>query len=201
MLGGASLRASIKCKTLNHMQLLVQIKDYHPDVYKGDGNAGAIALHLIKAYELLINENVLRLDTRRRDDPFAEPQELAFDVFVNQPQCIGRGCPYSCIERAPRTFRFDEDTGVACAYTQGRDAEYDVHLAVGQCPQNCIHYVTTEQRLVLEDLLQRVTSGLEPPWQVGGIIDALLSQARFENGRDRSPKRKAKSSADFVDWY
>lgn len=34
------------------------------------------------------------------------------------------------------------------------DGEYTVQLAVGQCPELCIHYVTEEQRDLLTDMLQ-----------------------------------------------
>ena len=36
---------------------------------------------------------------------------------------------------------------------QGED--YDVQLAVGQCPRNCIYWVTPMQREVLESLMGR----------------------------------------------
>lgn len=34
------------------------------------------------------------------------------------------------------------------------DGEYTVQLAVGQCPETCIHYVTAEQQDLLTDMLQ-----------------------------------------------
>lgn len=37
----------------------------------------------------------------------------------------------------------------------GHGDDYQVQLAVGQCPKRCIHYVTPSQRAVLEDLLGR----------------------------------------------
>lgn len=37
----------------------------------------------------------------------------------------------------------------------GHGEDYQVQLAVGQCPRSCIHYVTPAQKIILEELLDR----------------------------------------------
>jgi hypothetical protein len=37
----------------------------------------------------------------------------------------------------------------------GQGEDYGVQLAVGQCPRNCIYWVTPMQREVLENLMER----------------------------------------------
>ncbi|KAL9273477.1 hypothetical protein AKJ16_DCAP27725 [Drosera capensis] len=51
-------------------------------------------------------------------DPFDNPECEALDVFVNEVMCVGQGCPYSCVKRAPHAFTFSS-LGTARATTQG----------------------------------------------------------------------------------
>lgn len=181
-----------------------KVKEFHPDVYRGDGDAEAITMRLIRAYELLVDGAELAgLRRRRSADPFVDPDEdSARLTFVNELNCIGTGCPYSCVARAPNTFFFAEDTSRARAFPQGGDTEYDVHLAVGQCPRSCIHYVTSGQRAVLEDMVRSIVDGEFTADQVALSLAGLISRANFENGRARAPpKRAAARSGKFVDWF
>ncbi|RRT46329.1 hypothetical protein BHE74_00030001 [Ensete ventricosum] len=104
-------------------------------------------------------------------DPFDEPECEAYDLFVNEFQCVGKG--------------------------HGDD--YLVQLAAGQCPRNCIYYVTPSQREVLEDLLQ---SALAAPYDIAeaALLDSLIAKAKFENNRYQKPKKKPKVSTEYVDW-
>eukprot|EP00898_Chlorokybus_atmophyticus_P007921 jgi/Chlat1/812/Chrsp104S01312 len=72
---------------------------------------------------------------------------------------------------------------------------------VGQCPQLCIHWVTPEQRQLLEEELQRAVNGWASPDEVGVVLDMYLARAKYQNNRYQPPKRKAKSSGQYVDWY
>uniref|UniRef100_A0A0D9WG83 J domain-containing protein n=1 Tax=Leersia perrieri TaxID=77586 RepID=A0A0D9WG83_9ORYZ len=108
-------------------------------------------------------------------------------------------CPYSCVKRAPHAFAFADDTGTARAISQGLGNDYNVQLAVGQCPRKCICYVTPCQRIILEEVLASV---LMTPYDLSeaAVLDSLLSKATFENNRYKKPKRETKSSSDYVDW-
>ncbi|KAJ6434428.1 hypothetical protein OIU84_018025 [Salix udensis] len=39
----------------------------------------------------------------------------------------------------------------------GHGEDYQVQLAVGQCPRSCIHYVTPSQRVILEEFLDSIS--------------------------------------------
>ncbi|XP_024524855.1 uncharacterized protein LOC9641707 [Selaginella moellendorffii] len=178
-----------------------KVKEYHPDVYRGAEDPEAITQCLIRAYEELSLETKPSIGQKRRSlDPFQEPEGEANDIFVNELLCIGKGCPYSCVERAPSVFRYNPETGRAQAVVQGRSGDYSVQLAVGQCPRNCIHYVTEEQGKVLRDLLHRASID---PYNSNDFttIQGLIARAAYENGRYRGPKRKPKRSDKMVDYY
>ncbi|EFJ38420.1 hypothetical protein SELMODRAFT_73652 [Selaginella moellendorffii] len=181
-----------------------KVKEYHPDVYRGAEDPEAITQCLIRAYEVSTSfvhslERVFLIEPRSLD-PFQEPEGEANDIFVNELLCIGKGCPYSCVERAPSVFRYNPETGRAQAVVQGRSGDYSVQLAVGQCPRNCIHYVTEEQGKVLRDLLHRASID---PYNSNDFttIQGLIARAAYENGRYRGPKRKPKRSDKMVDYY
>ncbi|KAL2614163.1 hypothetical protein R1flu_025855 [Riccia fluitans] len=177
-----------------------KIKEYHPDVYQGIGDADAITQRLLRAYEILTKELELPPSKRKSFDPFKEPECFAEDLFVNEVACIGRKCPYSCVERAPDVFQFASDTGCARAVTQGKGEEYHVQLAVGQCPRSCIHYLTPRQRITVEELLRSVIEGTVYSNETV-ILEGLIAKANFENGRYQPPKRKAKKTEEWVDWF
>lgn len=178
----------------------VKVKEYHPDVYRGQEDAVLITQRLIEAYELLSKRVGQDTSKRKSGDPFEVPECEAQEVFVYELNCIGRGCPYSCVERAPGVFRFAPDTGCARAVAQGRPDDYGVQLAVGQCPQNCIYYVTPLQRETLERVFERALEGTVHSDETA-LLESLLARAKFENGRYTPLKREAKTSTKWVDWY
>jgi ferredoxin len=112
------------------------------------------------------------------------------------------GCPYSCVARAPDVFSFAANTGCARAVSQGTGQDYRVQLAVGQCPRNCIHWVTPLQRTVLEDILEQALQGTMFSTEAL-MLEALVARAKYENGRYQPPKqkRKPKGSNEWVDWF
>ncbi|KAF6995748.1 hypothetical protein CFC21_012197 [Triticum aestivum] len=175
-----------------------RVKEFHPDVCKDTENADLIMRRVLEAYEMLSGNMGMMLE-RNNVDPFDEPECEARDIFVNELLCIGTGCPYSCVKRAPHAFAFADDIGTARAISQGNGDDYPVQLAVGQCPRKCIYYVTPCQRTILEEVLASI---LMTPWDLSeaAVLDSLTSKAMFENNRYRKPKREAKSSSDYVDW-
>ena len=167
---------------------------------------------------------------REDADPFEEPEGPAQSVFVNEFACRGRGaCPgyCCCVERNPGSFAWAEDTNAARfrvdAETWGdlnrramstgasdavkEDADIAAHrlnLAVGQCPEAAIHWVTPRQRTVLEGLVADAIDGTSAPNEAGARVYELLAKAKWENGRAAAPaasKRRAKASTRWVDWY
>lgn len=179
-----------------------KVKEFHPDVYKGPGNASSIVQRVIKAYEILIKRiSQGEYIQRSNSDPFEEPDCEALDIFVNEFLCIGKGCPYSCVKRAPHVFSYAPDTRCARAVTQGQGEDYQVQLAVGQCPENCIFYVTPSQRVILEELLARALESNDY-LNEASMLESLIARANFENNRYQGrPKRNTKQSTKWVDWY
>ncbi|KAG8388314.1 hypothetical protein BUALT_Bualt02G0112700 [Buddleja alternifolia] len=111
------------------------------------------------AFRFFLN---LKLNFRECVDPFDQPECEAFDVFVNEVLCIGKG--------------------------HGED--YKVDVAVGQCPKSCIHYVTPLQRIILEELLH--SSILNMPYDTSSeaeLLYSLIVKAKYENNRYQVPKR------------
>lgn len=178
----------------------IKVKEYHPDVYRGQEDAVAITQKLIEAYEVLLKRVGQGTSVRRSMDPFDNPECEAQDVFVYELDCIGRGCPYACVDRAPDVFRFSAETECARAVAQGEPDDYAVQLAVGQCPRNCIYYVTPLQRETLERVLERALEGTFYSTEMA-LLESLLARAKFENGRYTPSKREAKTSTEWVDWY
>lgn len=181
-----------------------RIKEFHPDVYKGTEDADAITQLILRAYELLTKDTISRTYRRKNLDPFEDPECEAEDVFVFEMTCMGRGCPYPCVERAPDVFKYAADTGCARAVLQrpGQGEDYGVQLAVGQCPRNCIYWVTPMQRVILEDLMERALEGTTYSSEVL-TLEALIARANFENGRYQPPKQKRQPSRsdEWVDWF
>ncbi|GBG80688.1 hypothetical protein CBR_g31147 [Chara braunii] len=179
-----------------------KVREYHPDVYEGKFDANALSQQLIKAYKALLGElEGADFQRLRETNPFKEPEGPATCLFVNQLRCIGKGCRYSCVERAERAFKFSEETGRARASDVADVDDYNVQLAVGQCPELCIHIVTPRQKSVLESLLGSVINGVASPAEAGLELDGLLAKACFENGRERRSKRVVKRSEKYVDWF
>ncbi|CAL5330250.1 unnamed protein product [Camellia sinensis] len=178
-----------------------KVKQYHPDVRKDGELSDTMIRHVIQAYQILSKYTKTEIIERECLDPFDEPECEAFDIFINEVLCVGKGCPYSCVERAPHAFRFASSTGTAHATSQGHGEDYHVQLAVGQCPRSCIHYVTPSQRVVLEELLHSI---LDMPYDTSAEADLLYSlivKAKFENNRYQKPKKQPKVSTDRVDWF
>ncbi|KAK8946791.1 hypothetical protein KSP39_PZI007418 [Platanthera zijinensis] len=176
-----------------------RVKKFHPDVYKGSSNPDEIILRVINAYEILSKHLQFESAERSISDPFEDPECEACDIFVNELQCVGRGCSYSCVKRAPHNFTFTLKNGTARAVSQDTLDDYKVQLAAGQCPRRCIHYVTSSQRVILQDVLERV---LNNPFDMGetAFLESLISKAISVNRKYQKPKRKQKMETDYVDW-
>ncbi|XVF41933.1 hypothetical protein PTKIN_Ptkin01aG0320400 [Pterospermum kingtungense] len=187
----AELKAAFRAK----------VKQYHPDVNRDTRDSETMIRRVLQAYELLSNYSRSEIIERECLDPFDSPECEAFDVFVNEVLCIGKGCPYSCVKRAPNAFAYDPSTGTARATSQGHAEDYQVQLAVGQCPRSCIHFVTPSQRIILEELLDSI---LNVPFDTSAEADLLYSlivKAKFENNRYQKPKKQPKTSTKNVDWF
>ncbi|XP_039058716.1 uncharacterized protein LOC120202348, partial [Hibiscus syriacus] len=173
----AELKAAFRAK----------VKQYHPDVNKGGGDSDTMIRRVIQSYEILSNYSRSEIIERECLDPFYHPESEAFDVFINETVLkTSVGCPYSCVKRAPHALAYDPSTGTACATSQGHNEDYQVQLAVGQCPRSCIHFVTPSQRIILEELLDSI---LGVPFDISAEADLLYSlivKARFENNRYQS---------------
>ncbi|CAN0914247.1 Chaperone protein dnaJ C76, chloroplastic [Linum grandiflorum] len=142
----AELKAAFRAK----------VKQFHPDVI-GSGEKGSDVMirRVIRAYEILSDYTRSEIIERECMDPFENPECEAYDLFVNEVCCIGKGCPYSCVERAPQAFTFSP-FGTARVKSQGYSGDYQVQMAAGQCPRSCIHYVTPSQRIILEESLDSI---------------------------------------------
>ncbi|CAA2968119.1 chaperone protein dnaJ C76, chloroplastic [Olea europaea var. sylvestris] len=164
-----------------------KVKQFHPDVMKGGEDSDIMIRRVIQAYEILSDSSKSEIIERECLDPFNQPECEAFDIFVNEVLCMGEGCPYSCVNRAPHAFTFSSSTGTARATSQGRGEDYQIQIATGQCPRNCIHYVTPSQRIILEELLDSI---MEKPYDTSAEADLLYSlivKAKYENNRYQKP--------------
>uniref|UniRef100_A0A803Q735 Uncharacterized protein n=1 Tax=Cannabis sativa TaxID=3483 RepID=A0A803Q735_CANSA len=176
------------------------VKQFHPDVNRTGQNSDAMIRRVIQAYEMLSNCSRLEIIESECLDPFEKPECEALDLFVNGTLCVGKGCPYSCVTRAPHAFTF-ASTGTATATSQGHGEDYQVQLAVGQCPRSCIHYVTPSQRIILEELLDSI---MNMPYDCSAEADllyGLIVKSKYENNRYQKPKKQAKVSTENVDWF
>ncbi|KAL8545600.1 hypothetical protein ACS0TY_005652 [Phlomoides rotata] len=177
-----------------------KVKEFHPDVARDAQNSDAMIRRVIQAYEILTDCSKSEIIERECMDPFDQPECEAFDLFVNEDLCFGKGCPYSCVDTAPHVFRFSSVTGTAHAASQGHGEDYRVQRAVGLCPRSCIHYVTPSQRIILEELLDSI---MDMPYDTSAeaeFLYALILKAKYENHRYQSPKKKGKVSGKHVDW-
>ncbi|KAK6915571.1 hypothetical protein RJ641_020688, partial [Dillenia turbinata] len=192
----AKLKSAFRAKSTVVSVEVLKVKQFHPDVRKDGDDSDMMIRLVIQAYETVSNyrrSEVIESCTEVLD-PFDKPECEAFDVFVNEVMCVGKGCPYSCVERAPHAFTY-ASSGTACVTSQGHVEDYQVQLAVGQCPRSCIHYVTPSQRVILEELLDSI---LEMPYDSSAEADMLYSlivKAKFENNRYQKPKKKQPSSS------
>ncbi|KAF6135106.1 hypothetical protein GIB67_040417 [Kingdonia uniflora] len=189
-----------------------KVKQFHPDIYHMDvGDSDQMIRRVLQAYEILSTNSSPESSEREPLDPFDDPECEAFDLFVNETLCAGKGCFDSCVAAAPYAFFFASPTDTARATSQvltckyaacvGYGNGYEVHIAVGQCPRNCIHYVTPCQRVILEELLDGILSA---PYN--GLVEAdymysLIIKAEFENNRYQKPKKQPESPTQNVDWF
>ncbi|KAK9292721.1 hypothetical protein L1049_020700 [Liquidambar formosana] len=180
-----------------------RVKEFHPDVRKDGEDSDTMIRRVIQAYQMLSNYRRSEIIESCREclDPFDEPECEAFDIFVNEFLCAGKGCPYSCVERAPHAFSFVSSTGTAHATSQGHGDDYRVQLAVGQCPRSCIHYVTPSQRVILEELLDSIMNVPYDSSAEADLLYSLIVKAKFENNRYQKPKKQPKASTKHVDWF
>ncbi|XP_051116822.1 chaperone protein dnaJ C76, chloroplastic [Andrographis paniculata] len=179
-----------------------KVKQFHPDVVSdGEQNSDVMIRRVIRAYEILSNCSRSEIIESECMDPFDKPECEAFDVFVNEFMCIGKGCLYSCVNRASHAFQFSSTTGTARAVSQGHGEDYQVQLAVGQCPRSCIHYVTPSQRIVLEELLFSIIGMPYDTSADAELLYSLIVKATYENNRFDIPKKKANVSSKHVDWF
>ena len=154
----------------------------HPDVNKR-GDATEETLRLVKAFEILSAEAKEYTDFYL-GDPFAQrassllrrracfsrhacaAEGPATAVFVNELRCQGRSCTSCCVDKAPEVFHFADDTGAARAekhFSVSGGKEYVMRVAVGQCPTECIHWVTPRQRDILDaELLRYAPADVSP---------------------------------------
>lgn len=199
-----------------------KVKVFHPDVYAGDGDATAITARLNLAYQIVADEvtgggngndydDVYDADGALVDpEPFNDPKGVADRIFVNELRCAGPGCFSCCVDKMPGLFSFDPITNAArCSVTTSVARphwEYPLYQAVAQCPRSCMHYVTPGQLKVLTEELASAVEGRADVDAVAYTLYELLAKAAYENGRDRSSKRKrgtpdAERSTRWVDWY
>ncbi|KAL4559953.1 hypothetical protein LXL04_032099 [Taraxacum kok-saghyz] len=54
------------------------------------------------AKETMYTFTVMEASSSECLDPFDAPECEAFDIFVNESMCAGKGCPYSCVKTALR---------------------------------------------------------------------------------------------------
>lgn len=108
-----------------------RMKQYHPDVYRGEGDGAALARRIVAAYSAVVEDNNAARDAvvdawdgvsevfpwaREDADPFQHPEGPADAVFVNAFDCRGRGaCPSycCCVQRCAGSFSWVEDTNAA----------------------------------------------------------------------------------------
>ncbi|XP_078435408.1 chaperone DnaJ-domain superfamily protein [Wolffia australiana] len=182
-----------------------RVKEFHPDICKNNRHSETIIRRIIQAYEMLSKYYKLQdqggLDLyRESSDPFENPECEAFDIFVNEVVCMGKACPYPCVKTAPHVFSFSS-TGAARAMSHGVMEDYQVQLAVGQCPRKCIHYVTPYQRSMLEELIQGI---LNSPYDEAEVayLEALIAKASMQNNMYQKPKRgQPKSATEYADFF
>ncbi|KAB1202264.1 Chaperone protein DnaJ [Morella rubra] len=177
-----------------------KVKQFHPDVNRNGPDSDTMMRQVIQAYEMLSDYQRYEIIERECLDPFEKPECEAFDLFVNEVLCVGKGCPYSCVKRAPHAFTY-ASTGTARASLQGHGEDYQVQLAVGQCPRSCIHYVTPSQRIIIEELLDSILSKPYDTSAEAELLYSLLVKAKFENNRYQRPKKQPKTSSKHVDWF
>mmetsp|Transcript_30065 Transcript_30065/g.41619 ORF Transcript_30065/g.41619 Transcript_30065/m.41619 type:complete len:267 (-) Transcript_30065:347-1147(-) len=195
-----------------------RVKMQHPDLQQrneSDSPARAAearteanrrTARLLRAYQFLKDEVENSGDALSpgEDDPFTQPRGPVDRIFVNEINCLGRSCYASCVGKMPDLFQIAEDTKRARCISQSilnSEWEYPLFIAVQQCPKNCIHYVTEDQRAFLNGALKGAIDGITSLEDAEIYIYDMLAIASYENGRERKSKRTPKRSSTWVDWY
>ncbi|KAL1808992.1 hypothetical protein ACET3Z_025982 [Daucus carota] len=96
-----------------------KVKQFHPDVRRDGEDSDLMIRRVIQAYEILSQCRKSEIIESECLDPFDTPECEAFDLFVNETLCAGKGCPSSCVMRAPNAFKYDSTSGTARASSQG----------------------------------------------------------------------------------
>ena len=135
-------------------------------------------------------------------------------VFVNEFACLGRQCWSSCVGKGAGRFTYADETGAAryvgddgfgSVAANAEDAAYVAWVAAEQCPEKCIHFVTEAQRDALRGHLSRAIAGdARERADAGALIQTLLAQAAYENGRAAgalNSRRNRVATSTWVDWY
>ena len=104
-------------------------------------------------------------------------------TFVDEARCIG--CR-SCAEVARSTFRMEDDFGAARVYQQCGDEAKVVEEAVDCCPVDCIHAVSYNELVVLEE--HRESMLLNGDMAAAQGVGKLSARAE---GRDGAPNWRA----------
>jgi ferredoxin len=176
------------------------VKKAHPDVKGASGQEET--KRLLLAYKQLMSHRTRPSPGPEGGDPFRWPEATASLLFVNELRCTGKRCSSSCVAKAPGVFHWASDTGAARVLSQNGATEYQLRVAQGQCPADCIHWVTPMQLAALEELLGRAVSGAQSLDEVGITLLELLTRAEYENGRQRTPSRPPpRTSTQYVDIY
>ncbi|KAH7676982.1 DnaJ domain-containing protein [Dioscorea alata] len=68
-----------------------RVKEYHPDVCKDMRDSDMIIKRVIRAYEVLLKHYQHESPDRTCLDPFEDPECEAYDLFVNEVLCVGKG--------------------------------------------------------------------------------------------------------------
>ena len=98
-----------------------------------------------------------------------------------------------------RSFEWARDTGAARAtmragtFEDGSPEAYAEWMAAGQCPRECVWFVTEAQRAFLANALKNARDGARGATVVGALISELLAKAEYNNGREAG--RRATESA------
>ncbi|KAJ6434427.1 hypothetical protein OIU84_018024 [Salix udensis] len=68
-----------------------KVKQFHPDLNKDGKVSDLMIRRIIQAYEMLSNLSRSEIIERECLDPFEDPECEAFDIFVNEVLCVGKG--------------------------------------------------------------------------------------------------------------
>lgn len=128
---------------------------------------------------------------------------LARFTYVDEATCIG--CRY-CASVARNTFFMEDDYGRARVYNQDGDTNDLIMEAIDSCPVNCIHYVSWEDLVILEQEREGTTltannyGNFKQKWIGGGEKLGQTSAKFYDNAGVRCnncPSRGCKECPMF----